>query len=42
MVKKATHDILKQPNAGSFTLSLIIEPLLALYYFGQTKTQSPT
>jgi aryl-phospho-beta-D-glucosidase BglC (GH1 family) len=37
MVKKATDDILKQPNAGSFTLSLINEPLPALYYFGQTQ-----
>jgi aryl-phospho-beta-D-glucosidase BglC (GH1 family) len=37
MVKKATADILARPNAGSFTLSLINEPLPALYYFGQTQ-----
>lgn len=36
MVKKATNDILCQPNSGSYTLSLINEPLPALYYFGQT------
>ena len=42
MVRKATDDILKQPNAGSFTPSLIIEPMLALYYFDQTKTRSLT
>jgi aryl-phospho-beta-D-glucosidase BglC (GH1 family) len=37
MVKKATDDILRQPNSGSYTLSLINEPLPALYYFGQTQ-----
>jgi hypothetical protein len=37
MVRRATDDILLQPNSGSYTLSLINEPLPALYYFGQTQ-----
>lgn len=37
MVRRATDDILRQPNSGSYTISLINEPLPALYYFGQTQ-----
>ncbi|CAD0089800.1 unnamed protein product [Aureobasidium vineae] len=37
MVRRATDDILAQPHSGSYTISLINEPLPALYFFGQTK-----
>jgi hypothetical protein len=36
MVNLATDWIKMQPNSDQFTLSLINEPLPALYYFGQT------
>ncbi|KAH0037550.1 glycoside hydrolase family 5 protein, partial [Aureobasidium melanogenum] len=37
LVRRATDDILLQLNSGSYTISLINEPLPALYFFGQTK-----